>query len=181
MWPSAWDASNEPTQESPEIDQEQGEAEHKEAKGWIARGGLDAHSAQDSIGRLDAKAGTIALASSTELARTARFTADSACKDGGLFILAQKGNHGTRAEAAVEIEAFDAQPERLQTLVEATYHRDHLVFGQNEGDRQGQAQLAIDDVGTDDAEEVGSPFMSLFSNGELLKLLIHHENSLWTF
>ena len=36
MWTGTWETGDKPAQESPEIDQEQSEAQHKEAKSWIA-------------------------------------------------------------------------------------------------------------------------------------------------
>ena len=61
MGTGTWETGDKPAQESPEIDQEQSEAQYKEAKSWIAGGGLDADSAQNAIGRLNAKAKSVAL------------------------------------------------------------------------------------------------------------------------
>ena len=102
-------------------------------------------------------AGALALAALTQGARATLFATHGTGKAGRLLLLLPVVNHIAPTEAALQLQHAPASRARLTLLAQTAPHVHGRGVGQDEGHGARQAPLAIEDVGTGKAQEVGRP------------------------
>lgn len=94
----------------------------------------------------------IARAPPAELASSPHFAAYRAGENGTLSHRREVGNDRPGAEAEIRIKHINPHFEVRGTLEQALHNGQRFVSRSDEGDRQGQTHLPIDDLETHDAE-----------------------------